>query len=248
MKRIFLALMFFVLISNVFAVEIINGEIKNSDVWKGEIFIDGDILIPEGVTLTILPGSKIRFFPARSRDYDIISKNFKNPRRHLGTVGKCDIIVYGTLNILGNSKSPIYIGNSARDQFEKDLLGWGSIIVTKNGTAKIKNTVIKNAETGLIIAGKSKVSLTSSTIKNCKIGVLVANETEPYILNNKFVNNLIGLLVTDKSIPRIYNNTFISNTDAAVLIKDIAYPLGDSNTFKDNASDIRDERNIQYKE
>ena len=41
-----------------------SGELTKSEVWAGKILITGDVVVPEGMTLTIQPNSIVGFDPA----------------------------------------------------------------------------------------------------------------------------------------------------------------------------------------
>ncbi len=228
--------------------KIYSGVLKGYTKWQGEVFVEGDIVIPEDSVLVIMPGTKVTFLPARSST-DHVAKNFKNPEHTFGTVGKCDIFVYGSVRFLGNSKAPIILGNTAKDQFEKNVIGWGGIILMPEAqTVKISYAKFQFAEKALQITGNLKCEVDHCSFIGNKTGIETLEMSEPLILKNTFKSNNIGILVTDKSFPRIYYNTFIGNVEAAVKVTDIAYPVGNGNKFQANARDIWDLRNILYRE
>ena len=41
----------------------VSGTVASSDTWSGDIYINGDLFIPDSVTLTIEQGSKLYFVP-----------------------------------------------------------------------------------------------------------------------------------------------------------------------------------------
>ncbi|HTY13293.1 MAG TPA: hypothetical protein VMD02_03790 [Candidatus Omnitrophota bacterium] len=56
-----------------------SGTLETSEVWSGEVKVDGDVTVPKGAALTIEPGTKFQY----DREYKLI--------------------VYGTLNVGGAS-------------------------------------------------------------------------------------------------------------------------------------------------
>lgn len=70
-----------------------HGRIAANEEWKETVYIIGDVTIPEGVTVTILPGTTILF-----SDHDILALN--NP-------AECELIVSGTLEQLATPEHPI---------------------------------------------------------------------------------------------------------------------------------------------
>ena len=75
------------------------GELEQDEVWNGEILLIGDVIVPEGKTLTIEPGTKIR-----CTDEDILAAG-KHP-------DKCEIIVKGKIKALGSIDNPIKISSN----------------------------------------------------------------------------------------------------------------------------------------
>lgn len=39
------------------------GPLEKDQVWEGDIHVSGDVVIPEGITLSLRPGTKIFFAP-----------------------------------------------------------------------------------------------------------------------------------------------------------------------------------------
>lgn len=74
-----------------------SGILKTNEVWSGEIEISGDVTVPAGVTLTILPGTRIKTL---GKD-DTKSGIFKD---------RPEITVYGNLNILGENDNFVVLG------------------------------------------------------------------------------------------------------------------------------------------
>jgi hypothetical protein len=72
------------------------GELEQDEIWEGEILLIGDVVVPEGNTLTIMPGTKII-----STDDDVL-KGGNHP-------DKCEIIVKGKIKAMGNKAQPIKI-------------------------------------------------------------------------------------------------------------------------------------------
>jgi hypothetical protein len=109
------------------------GEILTEDtVWSGEVSLDEDVLVPENVTLTVLPGTIINIQP---------SDRTKTGPEYLSSL--TEIIVRGRLEIDGKKGRPVLFhvkGNVPSN-------GWAGIIVD-GGTADIKSCTIQDAETG----------------------------------------------------------------------------------------------------
>lgn len=96
-----------------------SGMLSSDEKWSGVIHLTGDIVIPEGVTLTIDPGTVIKL-----SDYDDTNGG-KYPDR-------CELIVYGKLKINGDKKDTITFVSKR---------GISPILVPLN--PGIKNVVVK---------------------------------------------------------------------------------------------------------
>ncbi|MBU0573295.1 MAG: hypothetical protein ABIJ26_02655 [Candidatus Margulisiibacteriota bacterium] len=72
------------------------GELEKDEVWEGEVFLIGDVTVPEGRTLKILPGTKLVF-----DERDILESGKKKDQ--------CELIVYGSVEAEANPNEPIKI-------------------------------------------------------------------------------------------------------------------------------------------
>lgn len=102
-------------------------------VWSGEVSVNDDILIPEGVTLTILPGTKVNIEP---------SDRTKTDPEYLSSL--TEITLRGRLNVEGSEGHQVVF--HVKDSPDR----WAGIIID-GGTADIKWCAIRNAETGIHI-------------------------------------------------------------------------------------------------
>ena len=74
------------------------GTISADQVWRNNIFLIGDVIIPKNVTVTIESGAKIKF-----ASYDIYNVGKDKT--------KCEIIVYGTLDARPEINKPIKVSS-----------------------------------------------------------------------------------------------------------------------------------------
>ncbi len=72
-----------------------SGTLTQDEIWTGEILITGDIVIPEGITLTVLPGTSITFSGDGS-DNDVETAILNEL-----WLGKSNLLVKGDLRIQG---------------------------------------------------------------------------------------------------------------------------------------------------
>ncbi len=66
-KNFILLLGFFLLLPAISLAYTASGTLAIDETWSGDILLTGDITIPEGITLTIDPGTRV-LFPAGSDD------------------------------------------------------------------------------------------------------------------------------------------------------------------------------------
>jgi parallel beta-helix repeat protein len=151
--------------------------VKTDTVWSGKVNISEDILIPESITLTILPGTVINIEP---------SDRTKTDPEYLSSL--IEINVRGKLEIEGGQDSPVLFHIKNAKSSDK----WAGIIID-GGTASIKSGVIKNAETG-IYALKCSLVMKDSVIRNNRYGLVAQGEqTIVQVKNSRVTENDYGV-------------------------------------------------------
>jgi len=117
-----------------------SGEIAENTTWSNDpygnpVYVGGDVIVPEGVTLTIQPGTKVVFATS-----DASSGGWDSDR--------CELIVQGKLLAEGTSSDPITFqsvnGGTAKDE-------WYGIVFssTADDASVVKYANIKNARYGI---------------------------------------------------------------------------------------------------
>ena len=108
--------------------------IFSDEIWNsasGNIELDGDIVIFPGATLTIAPGTNIRF-----------DRNTDTKKHDLGRDDRAEIFVYGTLKTNGTPEDPVVFGGAFQSNREEL---WGGIREVEGGQALLTHTKIRNA-------------------------------------------------------------------------------------------------------
>ncbi|MCI0532002.1 MAG: hypothetical protein L0Y74_08665, partial [candidate division Zixibacteria bacterium] len=128
------------------------GSIRQNTTWgPGTISVVGDVVVDAGLTLTIQPGTTIKF-----------RKNFDEMQS--GVTTKSELVVKGTLTCLGTQANPITFTSSATTPSNSD---WGGVVIDTFGRANFEFTVFKYADTALAIRGDTAtVVVYNSTFKN----------------------------------------------------------------------------------
>ena len=139
------------------------GIITQDETWSGEILITEDIIVPEGVTLTIEAGTIVKF--KHCRDYKELLK--------LG------IVVHGTLKALGTPENQIWFTSDAEDPMNGD---WRMIrLVNAEVASTIDYAIIEFAQQGINLWNSSPRISNSIVRWNNWEGIYLESYCEPLI-------------------------------------------------------------------
>ncbi len=143
------------------AVQEVSGTLHRDKTWSGTIRVTGDVYVPPGRTLTILPGTVIRF-AVRSDSVNHPS-GFNNC-----PAPKAELIVEGTLNAHGTKNNPILFTSDGVLRKPGD---WGGIIL--HGAARpvtLSYLIIEYADINLT-AFSSGIVVENCIIRNAYGGL-----------------------------------------------------------------------------
>nr|MBC8186226.1 right-handed parallel beta-helix repeat-containing protein [candidate division KSB1 bacterium] len=183
-----------------------SGTLSEDETWRGVVNITGTITIPSGVTLTILPGTVVRF----NGYYSIYVTG--------GTLIANGAIF--TAQDPGQKWNKLFFTTSNTSTLENCVLSYGNIaLFISNVDIQMKNCTISNSNLGVYIFGSSA----SPTIDGCDIQdndcAMYLTYGDPIIKNNKFNS------IDESYSVRIYkgkgkftNNTFKSRDGDCVYI------------------------------
>jgi len=152
----------------------IHGAIYNDITLSGEVFITGDLIIPEGKTLTVDPGCTVYIL---NRDID---ETGEDP-------DKIEILVYGTIDVNGEENDPC--------KFIPSHVGvpagfWTGIrIYGENSFASFSNCEITHAYHG--IKTYYPIQITNTDISDCEVhGLYVqASSSDGMLISNCAMND-----------------------------------------------------------
>ncbi len=152
------------------------GPIDMNTTWSGVEEVTGDVTVMEGVTLTIEPGTIVKFSSSLT-----------------------DLHVEGILNAAGTASQNI-IFTSIRDDVGGDTNGdgnatlpfngaWGRINVLSTGTANIDHAHIRYGSNEELFVDGGSLTLTNSTVSDSSgHGVRIEN-ADPTLTNNVYEDN-----------------------------------------------------------
>jgi len=210
-----------------------SGVLAHNETWRGKVHITGDVVIPEGITLVIQPGTIITFTPNRS-DNDV-----KIPVLEKLGINKCNLIVKGNLRIEGEKDNKVVIGELSYDVNRDTAITWGGIIFEgTNVSSIIKYSEIRYADVAVVCAGSSTPRIINSVIASNDVGIMTFDFSSPRIDSNKIHGNTLwGISSYDSLFPMISHNT-IKGSEVGIGCEDSSFPIIQYNRFSDNSIGI----------
>lgn len=151
--------------------------IVSDTTWSGDVAVTQDVLVPEGVTLTVAPGAKVLVTPAESTRTD---PEFLSPLT--------EIMVRGTLVTDGKEDRPVSFApaGGARQS-------WAGIVVD-GGKVVMRSAAVSGAETGVHVF-RGALSMNSSVLSGNRYGLVVQGpEAEALLAASQVKENDYGIL------------------------------------------------------
>jgi len=177
------------------------GVIRADATWSGNVIVYGDVLVPEGVTLTIGPGTTVYFYYTDSSKIEPIFLSMQT-----------ELLVRGTLTVKGEPDRPVrFMPAPEEEDLKKPARGdWGGIIFDGKGASssviegaditmadmgvseyysspRLSDVKITDCEYGIYAAGGAPV-IDGCVIQDCEYGVVAHGKTKPELKAVKYVN------------------------------------------------------------
>lgn len=169
---------FSLLVLFVFPASAMSTTLTSNTSWSGKILVEQDILVPEGVTLRVAPGTIIRVAASDSTktDPDFISS-------------QTEIIVRGTIVVDAKAEAPVVFKGT-----DEKRATWAGIIID-GGKATIHAATISDAETGVTVL-KGVLAMSGSLLRKNRYGmVLHGPDAVAQARGNRLEENEYGLLL-----------------------------------------------------
>lgn len=133
------------------------GELAKDAVWDGPVEIGGDVVVPAGRSLRIMPGARLSFAERPRWSCAVFRSAPEGWPIEASYRELCDVVVFGRLEIEG-----------------AELSGrWGGITVLGSGSARLWSASLSGATEFLIEAfDDARVEAVNSRFFDSKIGVL----------------------------------------------------------------------------
>jgi len=169
------------------------GPLPSSTTWQGNIVITNNVTVPLLGSLTILPGTVIKF--------------------RIGPGGVPNkLIVNGSLHAVGTTADSIYFTSEAENPAGND---WYGIDVMSGGIANLQYCALDYGYNNIIGESGSNVTISNSRISNAAAAGIVLRNGTHNVSNNIISNNaLFGINIWGPwgGNATVQNNTITNNT------------------------------------
>lgn len=218
----------------------ISGEIKESQIWSGNIYVTGDTWAVSEATITILPGTNIYIAAGRddqNRGFAGSAAEREDPidteeydKTHININAR--IIAKGLPNqkILFTSDAP-----------KKTFADWACISLNEGSI--IDNAIVEyggNCGLDTTVCGEcSNVTISNSTIRHVLWGCVTLGGSSATVINNEIYNcGHEGVDTQSGGGKPIIRNNIIKYSANGLMLNADSFPLVENNTIIDNAIGI----------
>lgn len=214
MIKTLIFILFILSFSDLAAQKYFSGEISRNTRWQGEIFIDGDVTVPQGVILTIEGGTRIFFKPKSD-----VLKSGKDKER-------AELIINGMILAKSNSmSSPIIFTSESKKPQMNDWYG----ITIKNfyDQSFLQNCIIEFAYKGITCYGSAPIISGGEIRFNHNSGISCEVKAAPIISNLLLMGNgFAGINCELASNPIVSGCTISDNYYGVIVFSRSAPDMG----------------------
>ncbi len=201
-----------------------SGELTENEVWAGKILIAGDVIVPEGKTLTIRSDSVVGFDPITGVHQLIV-------RGSLYAEGEPDRqIIFGSL---GTETEMPKTGDWVGIRFEETSLNSrlsycriqhaDTALSSQSGGLQIESCLLNNNKLAILCDDGSPM-ISDNEINKNGTAIKCLKSASPEITRNSIQANEFGVICDDDSRPMIHYNEIASNYQHAVVCYASASP------------------------
>ncbi|HLD28861.1 MAG TPA: right-handed parallel beta-helix repeat-containing protein, partial [bacterium] len=184
-----------------------SGVLSQNELWKDDVTLTGDLLVPRGITLFI--DEDARIFLPDATDYDLdIARVISGEKKIVSRPGLCDIIVEGKLVALGGRFLP------RKERVSSGPYYWGGLLIF--GEAEIEKLSVSGAEQGITLLGKGRAAVNNTEITHSGDGCFVAEEGRLTAKELKTVMNVRGIEIRDRGSASLKNSILSQNEEGCV--------------------------------
>lgn len=193
------------------AQQTVQGTLTADTRWVGEVRLTGDVIVPQGVTLTIEAGTDIFISPKADA-----TRSGKDPKH-------VEIIVLGRIVAEGNREVGPILFTSASHQ--PQMYDWYGIIIKDNTErSRFKNCVIEYAYKGITCYGSDPEIINCEIRYNQYAGISAEVRSNPIIRSSTIAGNDFAGLNCELASNPVVEKTVISQNLNGVVIFDRSRP------------------------
>ncbi|MEW6087577.1 MAG: right-handed parallel beta-helix repeat-containing protein [bacterium] len=196
----------------------VNGKLEGDTFWEGIIEVEDKIIVPEDMTLTIKPGTIVRFQKRGFKQF-----GFGDNRIYVQKGGK--LIAEGSpgnyIVFTSREKNPQagdWHGIEFHSEDNSGILKYCKIeyayeaVVCVLSSPLISNTIISKNDKGICLWQKSSPEINANKISDNKTAVICSSKSSPYIVSNVITNNSdCGINCEKGSNSTIFKNVIVNN-------------------------------------
>jgi parallel beta-helix repeat protein len=190
-------------------------------VWEGEVTMTGDVLILQGATLTVKPGTRVHVIPSESTKID---------PEYLSA--ETELLIRGSLDIQGTQDSPVYF--IPRDRDKSDSIAWAGITLDHAVSSRIAHAFLERADMAIRCVNSSP-DIVGNQISSSRYGIVAQEESHPEILDNTIVDGEGGVFCWRSSNPKISGNRVLGHDEEALFVDWTSRPKLSANLISGNA-------------
>ena len=190
-------------------------------VWQGTVTMTADVLILEGGTLTVLPGTQVNVVSAEGTKID---------PEYLSS--QTELLIRGKIDIQGTTEEPVRFVIVETNTTEE--IAWSGITLDRAAESFIRNVELDRAETAIRCV-ESSPEIEAARIVNCRYGIVAQQQSHPKILGNVIADGEGGVFSLRGSNPYLLHNQITGHDEEAVFVDTTSRPWLDRNTISGNA-------------
>lgn len=136
------------------------GELERDAVWEGDVELGGDVVVPAGVTLRVLPGARLSFSPRPRWACSVFRSAPEGYPIEASSRELCDLVVFGRLE-------------AAEAAFGADGARWGGLTVLGGGRARLSGCRLAGGEEHLAqVFDDGALEAEGCAFSDARVGVL----------------------------------------------------------------------------
>jgi len=171
----------------------VEGVVKHDTAWSGSVLVEGDVLVPQGVTLTVSPGTTVIFMPSDSTKIEPMFLSMQT-----------ELLVRGVLKAEGSKEDPIRMSPApeALSGKKPERGDWGGVIFDgpASSASVLSHVEISKADTAVAMYGSSP-SVTDCLMEDCRYGVVCIGGGRPRLAGSTIAGCDFALVGADGGKP-----------------------------------------------